>query len=81
MKQIGHYLFLLFAVGWAGATLLGQANDPGGYPGHPLTPVILPWVPNGADYQQYTREMNSRPFPAHRIIANVYYVGTSGYAS
>jgi purine-cytosine permease-like protein len=24
--------------------------------------------------------LNSRPFPAHRIIANVYYVRTSGYA-
>lgn len=63
------------------ATLSGQANDPVSYPTHPLPAVVLPWEPNGADYKQYTRELNSRPFPPHRIIANVHYVGTSGYAS
>lgn len=70
----------LFAVIWAGA-LRGQAEDRVAYPTHPLAPVIIPWEPNGADYKLHTRDLDSRPFPPHRIIANVYYVGTSGYGS
>ena len=70
---------LLFVVLWASAHR-GQTNDTAAYPTHPLAPVIIPWEPNGADYKLHTRELDSRPFPAHRIIANVYYVGTSGYS-
>jgi hypothetical protein len=80
MKRTIRSFFSLYAVCWTSG-LLGQPNDPAGYPAHPLAPVILPWEPNGADYKLYTRALNSRPFPAHRIIANVYYTGTSGYAS
>ncbi|MFN7923225.1 MAG: subclass B3 metallo-beta-lactamase [Bryobacteraceae bacterium] len=64
------------------ASLRAQpANDPAGYPSRTLEPVILAWEPNGAEYKLHTRELDSRPFPPHRIIANVYYVGSSGYAS
>jgi metallo-beta-lactamase class B len=80
MKRTTWIFVFGFAVPWAGG-LLAQASEPVAYPTHPLPPVILPWEPNGADYKRYTSELNSRPFPPHRIIANVYFVGTSGYAS
>ena len=74
-------LIVCFVAVLRAAALWGQAGDPVSYPGNPLSPVIIPWEPNGSDYKLHTRELDSRPFPAHRMIANLYYVGTSGYAS
>ena len=75
-KSLSVWLFVVLSAG----ALRGQVNDTAAYPTYPLAPVIIPWEPNGADYKLHTRELDSRPFPAHRIIANVYYVGTSGYS-
>lgn len=60
---------------------LGQANDPVAYPTHPLPPVTVPWEMGGAKFKLHSREQDSAPFPAHRIIGNVYYVGQADYAS
>lgn len=45
-------------------------------PTTPLPPVLLPWDSDG-----HTRDVDNGPFPAHRVIGNVYYVGTADYAS
>jgi len=45
-------------------------------PTEPLPPVLLPW-----DSEGHTRDVDNKPFPAHRVIGNLYYVGTADYAS
>jgi len=71
----------LFAV-LSAIALLGQgAGDPIAYPTHPLPPVIVPWELGGPKYKLHSRDLDSAPFPAHRIIDNAYYVGQADYAS
>jgi metallo-beta-lactamase class B len=70
----------LFAVS-STIALQSQAGDPIGYPTHPLPPIIVPWELGGAKYKLHTRDQDSTPFPAHRIVDNVYYVGQADYAS
>lgn len=72
-------LFLAAAAILASRTLGGQANAR--FPTEPVPPVILPYEPGGAEVGLHTRELDSRPFPAHRMIGNIYYVGQADYAS
>ena len=51
------------------------------FPTEPVPPIILPYEPGGAEVHLHTRELDSRPFPAHRMIGNIYYVGQSDYPS
>ena len=65
-------IVFLFAVSSAIA-LLGQgAGDPVAYPTHPLPPIIVPWELGGPKYKLHTKDQDSAPFPAHRIVGNVY---------
>ena len=74
-------IVFLFAVSSAIA-LLGQgAGDPVAYPTHPLPPIIVPWELGGPKYKLHTKDQDSAPFPAHRIVGNVHYVGQADYAS
>src|SRR4051794_33897267 len=41
-----------------------------------LPPIALPF-----DGEVHTREVDNKSFPGHKVIGNVYYVGTAGYAS
>jgi metallo-beta-lactamase class B len=41
-----------------------------------LPPILLPW-----EADVHTKDVDNKPFPPHRVIGNVYYVGTAGYAS
>ncbi len=41
-----------------------------------LPPVLLPW-----DSETHTKDVDNQPFPSHKIIGNLYYVGTADYAS
>jgi hypothetical protein len=65
--------FLVIAVIVSQVDLQGQSART--VPTELLKPVVAPFgdgVP---------KEIANRPFPAHQIIANVYYVGTVDYAS
>lgn len=75
-----YVIVCLFPVLCASA-LRGQAGDPIAYPTHALAPVIVPWERGGEKFKLHTRDQDSAPFPAHRIIGNVYYVGQADYAS
>jgi metallo-beta-lactamase class B len=75
-----YVIVCLFSVLCASA-LRGQAGDPIAYPTHALAPVIVPWERGGEKFKLHTRDQDSAPFPAHRIIGNVYYVGQADYAS
>jgi metallo-beta-lactamase class B len=46
-------------------------------PKETLAPVLTPWEAA----PPRTREANNSAFPPHRVIGNVYYVGTQDYAS
>ena len=46
-------------------------------PKETLPPVLTPWEAA----RPRTREANNSAFPPHRVIGNVYYVGTQDYAS
>ena len=46
-------------------------------PKETLPPILTPWEAAAPR----TREANNSAFPAHRVIGNVYYVGTADYAS
>lgn len=72
-----------FFVAIVGFTLFGAAHAQVGerFPTQPAPPVILPYEPGGAEVHLHTRELDSKPFPAHRIIGNVYYVGLADYGS
>ena len=59
--------------------LAGQGQ--GAFPSEVLPPIVVPWEMGGAKFKLHTREQDSAPFPAHRIIGNVYYVGQADYAS
>jgi metallo-beta-lactamase class B len=63
------------------APLFSQADDPKSYPMEALAPIVVPWELGGAKFKLHTREQDSAPFPAHRIIGNVYYVGQADYAA
>ena len=45
-------------------------------PTESLPPILLPW-----EADVHTKEVDNLPYPAHRVVGNVYYVGTAGYAS
>lgn len=59
--------------------LWGQPGER--FPTQPVPPVILPYEPGGAEVHLHTRELDSKPFPAHKILGNIYYVGHADYAS
>ena len=59
--------------------LAGQGQ--GVFPTEVLPPIIVPWERGGAEFNLHTRDQDSAPFPAHRILGNVYYVGQADYAS
>jgi metallo-beta-lactamase class B len=59
--------------------LAGQGQ--GAFPKEELPPIIVPWELGGPRFKLHTREQDSAPFPAHRVIGNVYYVGQADYAS
>lgn len=63
------------------APLFAQADDPKSYPSEPLPPVTVPWELGGEKFKLHTRAQDSAPFPAHQIVANVYYVGQADYAA
>jgi metallo-beta-lactamase class B len=50
-------------------------SDPIAYPTQSMSPIILPWDKGGVDYG---KPGENGPFPPHRIIANIYYVGSAG---
>src|SRR5262245_39616353 len=41
-----------------------------------LPPVVVPW-----EHELHTKDVDNKPFPAHKIAGNLYYVGTADYAS
>ncbi len=51
------------------------------FPTEPVPPIIVPFEPGGSEVHLHTRELDSRPFPPHRMIGNVYYVGQADYIS
>jgi metallo-beta-lactamase class B len=51
------------------------------FPTQPVPPVILPFEPGGSEVELHTRENDSKPFPPHRMIGNIYYVGQADYIS
>src|ERR1700674_1418828 len=60
--------------------VLIQAQYPARPPAVPketLPPVLTPWEM----VDTHTRQNDNRPFPSHRVIGNVFYVGTADYAS
>lgn len=57
------------------------AQGQGAFPKEELPPIVVPWELGGEKYKLHTREQDSAPFPAHRIVGNVYYVGQADYAS
>jgi metallo-beta-lactamase class B len=63
-----------------GASVLKlRAQAPGALPAIPketLPPVLTPWEVNTT-----TGEFKNSAFPGHHVIGNIYYVGTSDYAS
>lgn len=54
----------------------GPARPPA-VPKETLPPVLTPWEM----VDSHTRQNDNRAFPPHRVIGNVYYVGTADYAS
>ncbi len=42
-------------------------------PKESLPPILLPW-----ESEVHTREVDNKPYPGHRVIGNLYYVGTAG---
>ena len=63
------------------APLLAQADDAKSYPNESLPPIVVPWELGGAKFKLHTRAQDSAPFPAHKIIGNIYYVGQADYAA
>lgn len=71
-------------IAWAAAWLISLplwAQVGERFPTAPVPPVILPYEPGGAEVHLHTRELDSKPFPAHKILGNIYYVGLADYAS
>ena len=73
-------IICLFAL-VAARCLHAQTDDTIAYPQNALPPVVVPWELGGAKFKLHTREQDSAPFPAHRIIGNVFYVGQADYAA
>ena len=65
-------LFILFPTP---VLVQAQPNRPS-IPKDTLPPILLPW-----EADVHTKDVDNKPFPPHRVIGNVYYVGTAGYAS
>ena len=61
--------FLLPVIGRGQATLSA-------IPQETLPPILTPWEVNPV-----TNDAANGPFPAHRVIGNLYFVGTADYAS
>lgn len=60
------------------SSLVLQAQPSGtAIPKETLAPVLTPWE----IAPPRTREANNSAFPPHKVIGNVYYVGTADYAS
>ncbi|MFN7923226.1 MAG: subclass B3 metallo-beta-lactamase [Bryobacteraceae bacterium] len=57
------------------------AQGQGAFPSEPLPPIVVPWELGGEKFKLHTRDQDSAPFPAHRIIGNTYYVGQADYAA
>ncbi len=55
--------------------LLAQLAPPR-IPTESLPPILLPW-----EAEVHTREVDNQSYPAHKVVGNLYYVGTAGYAS
>jgi metallo-beta-lactamase class B len=66
---------MVIAAGLLPALLNAQGGRPA-IPTTPLAPVLLPW-----DSEGHSREIDNAPFAPHRVIGNLYYVGTADYAS
>src|SRR5437763_3633278 len=62
-------LFLLFAG-------LLAAQPERARPMSALPPILVPW-----ESEVHTKDVDNKPFPGHKIIGNLYYVGTADYAS
>jgi metallo-beta-lactamase class B len=56
-------------------TLLGAQTERA-QPKVALPPIAVPW-----ESELHTKEVDNKPFPGHKIIGNLYYVGTADYAS
>ena len=69
----------LAALSLAAHPLHGQVGER--FPTQPVPPIILPYEPGGAEVHLHTREADSKPFPAHKILGNIYYIGLADYAS
>jgi metallo-beta-lactamase class B len=69
-------LFLLAAFSVLSAALWAQPASVA-IPKETLAPVLTPWE----IAPPRTREANNSAFPPHRVIGNVYFVGTADYAS
>jgi len=69
-------LFLLAAFSVLSAALWAQPATVA-IPKETLAPVLTPWE----IAPPRTREANNSAFPPHRVIGNVYFVGTADYAS
>lgn len=74
------WLISLCIGGALGAGVL-QAQVGERFPQEPVPPIIVPFEPGGAEVDQHTRELDSRPFPPHKAIGNIYYIGMADYGS
>jgi metallo-beta-lactamase class B len=73
---------LLLCIAAAGLSVISlrAQRAPAGLPAVPketLPPILTPWEM----VDTHTRQNDNRAFPPHRVIGNVYYVGTEDYAS
>ena len=67
--MLRYSMFLLFAG-------LLAAHQQRAKPNVALPPILLPW-----DSEVHTKDVDNQPRPPHKVIGNVYYVGTADYAS
>jgi metallo-beta-lactamase class B len=64
------------AAGFAVLLPFAVQAQPPAVPKEPLPPILTPWEVNPV-----SNDAANGQFPAHRVIGNVYYVGTADYAS
>ena len=76
MRAFAYLLATPFA-----ALCQNTAADPAAYPTHALPPIVVPGELGGEKFKLHTTDQDSAPFPPHRIIGNLYYVGQADYAS